>query len=139
MIFKIILFIFLLIIIYEYLLPKNTYVKKSKINGTGLFAAKNFEVGDIILENVFPNKPKNKSLFNPIKKNMFDKYISYEGTQVNHCTYYHNSDLHSEDFKLFQLIATQKIKKGSEITANYDKINQKMPFIAKSQKHYQSC
>lgn len=139
MIFKIILFVFLLILIFEYLIPKKTFVKKSKINGTGLFAAKNFEVGDVILENVFPNKPSDMYLFNPIKKINFDKYISYEGTQVNHCSYYYNSDLHSEDFKLFQLIATQKIKKGTEITANYDKINQKMPFIAKSQKHYKSC
>tara|TARA_B100000902_G_scaffold396632_1_gene458194 strand:+ start:88 stop:516 length:429 start_codon:yes stop_codon:yes gene_type:complete len=136
---RIIFLLFILILVWEYINPKKTYIKQSNINGNGLFANKNFKIGDIILYDVFSNKPSNVMIFNPIQKGVFNKYISIEGKHVNHCSRYFNSDIHTEDHRLYQLIATQNIKKGDEITANYDIINNKYPFIGKSLPHYKSC
>ena len=55
---KIIFILFICLLIIEYCIPKNTFIKRSDINGNGLFAAKNYKVGDIILDNIFPKKPK---------------------------------------------------------------------------------
>lgn len=136
---KMIIIIFIGIIIWEYVIPKKTFIKKSKINGNGLFASNDFKVGDIILENIFPHKSKDKILFNALLTKDFDNYISIEGKHINHCSRYFNSDINTEDYKLFQLIATKDIKKGDEITSNYDKISKKLPFIAPSKSNYLTC
>tara|TARA_Y100001980_G_C14461532_1_gene243343 strand:- start:158 stop:589 length:432 start_codon:yes stop_codon:yes gene_type:complete len=136
---KIIFILFICLLIIEYCIPKNTFIKRSDINGKGLFAAKNYKVGDIILDNIFPKKPKEQILFNPISFNDFNHYISKEGLHVNHCSNNFNSDIHTEDYKDYKLIATKDILRGKEITANYDSIHKKLPFIAGSKPDYVTC
>lgn len=125
----------------DYLMTNNqkTYISHSKINGKGLFASKGFKKGDIIIENLFKNKPKNEVLYNPISYDNFQKYITIEGKYINHCNKQINSKVVSKDNKLYKLIATKNIQKDDEITANYNQINKRFPFIAKEEKGYVKC
>ena len=136
---KIIFLLFVSIIIIEYCLPKKTFIKRSNINGNGLFASKNYKIGDIILDNIFPNKPNEQILFNPISLNDFNQYISKEGLHVNHCSNKFNSVMHTEDYKKYILVATSDISRGQEITANYDMIHKKFPFIDGSKHNFVTC
>jgi hypothetical protein len=136
---KILFLTFIGIFIYEYIIKKNTYVKTSKIEGVGLFAHKNFKKGDVVLCEIFPNKPENKILFNPISSYDFNKYISYEGKNINHCSNNFNTDIYINNYKEFKLIAIKDIKTDEEIIANYDIIHKKLPFIAPSKPTYKQC
>ena len=53
---------------------------------------------------------------------------------INHCNRMVNSIVVSKDKKLYQLKAIKNIKKDEEITANYNDINKKFPFIEKAKK-----
>ena len=136
-----ILTIVLAIILFAlYLLsPSKPYEAQSKIHNRGLFADKEYQKGDIILDNVFPNKNNNEKLFNRVPTHKFKKYISHEGTLINHCTINYNTDLISKDHKIYKLIARKQIQKDQELTANYDIIHKNYPFIAKSKQTYRNC
>mgnify|MGYP001182841524 CR=1 FL=1 len=125
----------------DYLITNNqkTYISHSKIHGNGLFASKNYKKGDILIDDLFKNKPKNEKLYNPISYDKFQKYINIEGRYINHCNKQINSEVVSKDKKLYKLIATKNIKKDDEITADYNKINKKFQFIAKEEKNYVQC
>tara|TARA_Y100000817_G_scaffold133504_1_gene104492 strand:+ start:383 stop:814 length:432 start_codon:yes stop_codon:yes gene_type:complete len=125
----------------DYLMTNNqkTYISHSKINGNGLFASKDFKKGDILIDDLFKNKPKNEKLYDPISYDKFQKYINVEGRYINHCNKQINSKVVSKDNKLYKLIATKNIQKDDEITANYNKINKNFPFIAKAEKDYLKC
>ena len=135
------LFALLLFVIFilHFIAPKKPYIKKSKIHGDGLFAPKDYKKGDIIIENLFPKKDDNVSIFNPIEKKIFDYYIINEGKFINHCSVNYNTDLVSKDHKLYQFIADKDIQKDEELFLNYDLLNKKFPFIARSKEGYQTC
>jgi len=116
-----------------------TYIDRSSINGEGLFANTRFKKNDIILENIFPHKPSNIKLYNPISKYSFDRYISVEGTKINHCNNDTNSDVITDDYKTYRLVATKFIENGDEIKCNYDIIHKKYPFIASSKPFFKKC
>ena len=42
---------------------QSTYISSSAIQGQGLFASSGFSKDDIILDNVFPNKSSNETLY----------------------------------------------------------------------------
>ena len=132
---------FITILTIDYFITNNqkTYISYSKIHGDGLFASKDFKKGDIIIDDLFKNKPKNEILYGPISYNKFQNYINVEGRYINHCSKSINSTMISKDKKLYQLKATKNIKKDEEITANYNSINKKFPFIAKSKEDYLKC
>jgi hypothetical protein len=125
----------------DYFITNNqkTYISHSKIEGNGLFASKDFKKGSIIIYDLFKNKPKDEKLYDPISTEKFQKYINVEGRYINHCNKKINSKVVSKDNKLYQLKATKNIKKNEEITANYNQINKKYPFIAKSETNYVKC
>ena len=118
---------------------QNTYISRSNIHGNGLFASKEFKKGDILIDDLFKNKSKNEKLYDPISYEKFENYITIDGRYINHCTKQSNSTVISKDKKLYKLIATKNIKKNNEITANYNHINKKYPFIAKEEKNYAKC
>lgn len=132
---------FITILTIDYFITNNqkTYISYSKIHGNGLFASKDFKKGEIIIDDLFKNKPKNEILYEPISYNKFQNYINVEGRYINHCSKNMNSTMISKDKKLYQLKATKNIKKDEEITANYNNINKKFPFIGKSKEDYLKC
>ena len=67
------------------------------------------------------------------------KSIINEGKYVNHCNKSYNSNILTNDFHTFPLIATKNIKKNTEIIANYNHIHKHIPFIAGSKKHFLKC
>ena len=67
------------------------------------------------------------------------RYLSTEGAKINHCSRKYNSKIISDDYSIYRLVATRNIKKGEEITVNYDHTNKLYPFIAGSKKDYISC
>jgi hypothetical protein len=118
---------------------QKTYISQSKINGNGLFASNGFKKGDIIIDDLFKNKPKDEVIYDPISYINFQNYINVEGRYINHCNKMVNSIVVSKDKKLYQLKAIKNIKKDEEITANYNDINKKFPFIEKAKKNYIKC
>jgi hypothetical protein len=50
------IFIITLLGLLLYLHTRSTYIHKSPIQGEGLFADKEFNQGDIVLDNIFPHK-----------------------------------------------------------------------------------
>ena len=68
-----------------------------------------------------------------------DKYISKEGTKINHCSKEYNSYVHTDDYKIYQLKANKTILPRDEITCDYDITNKKYPFIAESEPSYNKC
>lgn len=134
------LVLFLLYLCYKYYYYKYpTYITHSDINGEGLFANTHFNKNDIILNDIFPNKPSHIKLINPISKDKFSNYISLEGSKINHCSQDTNSDIVTTDNKTYRLIATKPIQKGSEIKCNYDNVNNRYPFIAGSEPFFKKC
>jgi hypothetical protein len=117
---------------------KTFYISKSKVQGEGLFANKNFKKNEIIIDDLFPYN-KNRKVLKEMDKNTFDDYIIKEGRYINHCETKANADVISDDNIYLQLIATKDIQKGQEIISNYDTIHQKFPFIAKSKPHFRKC
>tara|TARA_B100001094_G_scaffold323375_1_gene374173 strand:+ start:1451 stop:1882 length:432 start_codon:yes stop_codon:yes gene_type:complete len=116
-------------------------IKPSPIHGQGLFTTRSYKPGDIIIKNVFPNKNNNRKIKYSEDIPDFQDVISHEGKFINHCSKHSNSLLITNDYKQFPLIATKNINKNEEITANYDSIHKKIPFIASSivtkNNHYQ--
>ena len=134
--FIICLFIFLYIIKINVVM---TIIKPSKIHNQGLFANTDFKKGDVIIPNIFPNKPKNMIFYDDISHTLFNSSIINEGKYINHCSKNYNSNIVTNDYHMFPLIATKNIKKNTEITANYNHIHKRFPFIADSKKHYKKC
>lgn len=112
-------------------------IKPSGINGDGLFAIKSYNKGDVILDDIFPHAPRGFDT-RKIDEKKFNKYISLEGTKINHCKTKFNSDLILQDMK-HRLVALTAIDKGAEVTANYNRVNQKFPFISVADADFQSC
>lgn len=137
-IIAILCFIFLLYSLYN-IYNKKVYISKSRINGQGLFAGQSFHKDDIIIDNIFPHKDIHKKIYNPIHSKSFKRYISIEGSKINHCSKSDNSYVYTSDNKVYQLIANKYISKGSEITSNYDKVHKKFPFIGGANKNYNLC
>ena len=128
------LFIILLFINFN----KSYYIKKSDINGLGLFSNKDYRKNDIIIDDLFPYNNE-RNIIKKLTKKDFDDYIIYEGKYINHCSRGYNTDIITNDNIYFKLIATKDISKDKEIIANYDLIHSKFPFIAKSKKDYIKC
>ena len=135
----IVIIILIILFYYYYIYCKNTYIYKSSIHGQGLIANKEFKQGDIILEDIFPNKHKDMILYEPISIKDFNNYILLEGSKINHCTNSDNSIVYSDDNKLYSLLAKYDINKGEEILVNYDKVNKEFPFISGSNNTYVKC
>ena len=57
------------------MISNKTYIKKSKINGDGLYSNIYFKKNEIILDNLFPNKDSDELLYDIINKDKFNKYI----------------------------------------------------------------
>jgi SET domain-containing protein len=133
------MFILLVIIIYCLIKKDDIYISKSGVNGLGLFAGRDYKKGSVIIKNLFPHKSEDKILYNIIPKKDFKKYILKEGKYINHCSIQYNSDVTTNDKKIYKLIAIKDIYKGEEITSNYDKVNMSYPFIAKSDKYFNVC
>lgn len=136
---KLILLLILLFVLFYFFSPKKPYPSPSKIHNTGLFAPQNYKKGDVIIENVFPGKDDDVVLFNPISAELFKKYISYEGTLINHCSVNYNSDIKSKGNKIYTVHAIKDIPKDTEIIVNYDVLHKKYPFIAGSKEGYKIC
>ena len=129
----------LLIIIIIKNKNKNTYISKSNINGSGLFANKSFTKGDYILNDLFPHKKKHKILYSPIPADKFNKYMSEKTSKINHCGSNDNASVYTNDHKQYILIAKKNIKHNDEITVDYDKTHELYPFIGGSEKFYNKC
>lgn len=114
-------------------------IRDSTIHGEGIFINKDIKKNTIIMDNLFPHKPANMRLYDPISGDRFSTYISRFGSKVNHCSSNYNSSVVSKDNETFKLKALRDIKAGEEVTANYDKIHQKFPFIDTSHSHYNRC
>ena len=117
---------------------KSYYIKKSDVNGLGLFSNKDYKKNDIIIYDLFPYNNE-RNIIKKLSKKDFDDYIIYEGKYINHCSRGYNTDIITDDNIYFKLIAIKDIPKDKEIVANYDLINRKFPFIGKSQKHFKKC
>lgn len=106
----------------------NIIIKKSKIQGKGVFANKDFKKGEIVLKwdvshlldkkDLKKIKNKDKRYISYYKNN---KYIIYQSPEkfVNHSCDANTKAKDDSD------VAIREISKGEEITANY--INEKVP------------
>ena len=115
------------------------YISTSEIHGKGLFANKDYKKDDIIIKDVFANKPPNDVWGRTISHKSFYDGIITHGRYINHCEEKANSVMIRTDRNKFPLIATKNIKAGSEITANYDEISKKIPFIEPAKQKYKKC
>ena len=128
----------ILLLVTHFYPEKELIIKQSPINGYGLFANRSFRKGDIIIQDLFPHKEKQRVLRNPPTLD-FHQIISYEGRYINHCSTNYNSTVISKKNQLFKLIATKNIHSGQEITANYETVSRRYPFIASSESSYSQC
>ena len=125
----IIILLFLFIIIYKCFenKQKNYIIKKSNINGVGIFANTNIKK-DNLIDLVFTQKlDSNNKLYSDITQ--------YFGSKLNHCYINNNAYLKNIDNK-FYLYAKKNIQLGNEITVNY---NNTPNTIKKAEKHYVKC
>ena len=137
--FHFIIIIFTLFIIFLFInYNKSYYIDKSNINGVGLFSNKDYKKNDIIIRDLFPYN-NDRNIIKKLTKKDFSDYIIHEGKYINHCSNKYNTDIITNDNIYFKLIATKDIPKDKEIVTNYDLINSKFPFIAKSKKDYIEC
>ena len=120
-----ILLIFLLVWFCN-IFSKKYVIKKSKINGIGIFANKNIKKNELIdiAFTIFINE-----------NNLKDSIISYFGSKINHCTINDNSYL-KKSGNDYYLYAKKNIKKGEEITSNYYNTPD---IIEKPNKSYKKC
>ena len=124
----------------DYFMKNNIlYISNSNINGKGLFTSKDFNKNDIIIKNLFKNKPINERLYEPISYSKFQEYINIDGKYINHCNKNYNIDVISKDNKIYKIIALKNIKEADELIANYNKIHKKFPFISPAEKNYYNC
>jgi len=121
-------------------MKKNTTVKKSKINGKGVFALKNFKKGETILKwdlSVKLTKEQTKKLQEKEKQYLYKLKKGFVLLQpperfVNH------SCKANTNVKNYCDVAVRNIKKGEEITANY--LKQDTPsFIMKCNCREKNC
>ena len=130
----------MMVLIGMYLfLPQKPYVSKSKIQGQGLFAGKNYKKNEVIFENIFPYKDSSTMLFNPITNEKFSSYILKEALYINHCSLNKNINILSDDYRVFRVIATKNIAKHDELFADYNLVHKHFPFIAPALPNYVSC
>ena len=120
-------------------LSTRTYVGVSQIQGEGLFANQSFKQGEVVLEDIFPYRDSDMVLRNYVPLSTFSNIISYEGSKINHCSQSYNTTVVSQDYKKLQLVAIKDISPNEEITANYNLVNKKFPFIAKASSSYTTC
>ena len=121
-----------MILCYYWFIKTEFIIQPSNIHGNGLFSTRSYKKGDIIIDDLFPNKNKQRKIKYVTDVPDFDDIIILEGKYINHCSKNFNSTLVTKDYKRFYLIATKNIPKNKEITANYDKIHKRIPFIANS-------
>jgi hypothetical protein len=138
MIIYLLMILFLIYVCRKYY-SRSTYIANSPIHAKGLFSNKTFYKNDIILDDIFPNKPKDRALYKPITKDEFYNYISLEGTTINHCIKDTNSDVVTDDYKIYKLVATKDILPNQEIKSDYNKVNKRYPFIASAGKDFKEC
>ena len=115
------------------------YIKKSQIHGLGLFSNDHYNKGDIIIDNLFPYNYKKDKLLKRLDPKLFNEYIIKEGKYVNHCKNNYNTDIITDDYINYKLIATKEINKDDELLSNYDKINNNYKFFSGSKKTYNQC
>ena len=132
------LFVFLLIFLTEYY-KLSLYIGRSDIHGSGLFSVPPIKKGEVILDDIFPHKIGDLELQKDINDIYFNEFISREGANVNHCSNRYNADVYTKDNKKYSLIAIKDIFMNEEITANYDIVHKKYPFIAGSKSFYKEC
>ena len=116
-----------------------TYISSSSVQGKGLFAKKHISKGDIIIENLFPNKPLDEVIYDPITESKFKYYMGDKTAKINHCSNIYNSKVMTMDRKIYQLVSIEDIPSGTEITVNYDLTNKAYPFISGSKEGYKKC
>lgn len=100
---------------------KDWVIKKSKIHGKGVFAARDFKKGEVVLRWDLSNRIKKKDIIKlpeQIRKNIYyyrGKYIipTSPGKYFNHSCNANTFAKNACD------IARRNIKKGEEITVNY--------------------
>jgi hypothetical protein len=125
------LLLILILIIANYF-DNKTFIKKSTINGMGLFTNVDLKKNETIISDVFPYGNK-KDLLND-----FTHDIIHEGKLINHCSINYNCDMELINDK-YRLFTTKDIKSGSEIITNYDILQKKFSFVAPSKPHYKKC
>ena len=113
-------------------------IKNSPIQGKGVFAKDNIDKGKIIVNDLFPHRPEGIIMSPSMGIKLFNQSICHVGKFFNHCSMSANCDV-IEVNGVHKMIATRNIKKGEEITANYNIINNKFPFIEKAFPHYTKC
>lgn len=113
-------------------------IKNSPIQGKGVFAKDNIAKGKIIVNDLFPHRPEGITMSRSMGAKLFNQSICHVGKFFNHCSMSANCDV-IEVNGVHKMIATRNIKKGEEITANYNIINKKFPFIQKAFPHYTKC
>lgn len=136
---KILLILLIVIVGVYFFLPNKPYIGRSNVHGNGLFAGKKYKKGDIIFEDLFPYYEKDKILFNPIPTKNFNKYILEEGKYINHCSLKKNTDILTNDYKTFAVVAMKDIKKHEELTVDYNLLYKHYPFITPSKPDYKRC
>jgi len=136
---RLILLLMIVLIGMYLFLPQKPYISKSKIQGQGLFAGKNYKKNEVIFENLFPYKDSSTMLFNPITTETFNSYILNEGHYINHCSLNKNIHILSDDYRVIRVIAKTDIKKHDELFADYNLVHKHFPFIAPALPNYVSC
>ena len=136
---RLFLLLIMVVIGMYFFLPQKPYIDRSKIQGQGLIAGKNYKKHEVIFENIFPYKDNSTMLFNPITKETFNNYILNEGKYINHCSLNKNIDVLSDDYRVFRVIAKTDIKKHDELFADYNLVHKHFPFIAPALPNYVSC
>ena len=130
------LWLFLRPTVEEFPLPDdNIEIKSSSVHGKGVFAKTPFKPGDVIVSDVFKNRPSGMITIPPSK---FNEYISTVGAHINHCSDSFNAHLVRRGAD-HSLVAIKNINVGDEITSNYDYVNAEFPFISASQAGYNKC
>jgi hypothetical protein len=117
----------------------NCYIKKSSVHGLGLFSNNDYNKGDIIIDDLFPYNYKKDKLLKKLDPELFYQYIIKEGKYINHCKNNYNTDVITDDYINYKLIATKEINKDDELLSNYDKIHNNYNFIAGSKKTFNQC
>ena len=105
---------------------KKYIIKKSKINGVGIFANKNIKKNELI-DLAFT--------FYINDNNLKDADLTLFGSKINHCSINDNSYLKNINNKYY-IYAKRNISKGEEITSNY---NNTPEIIEKPDKSYKKC
>jgi hypothetical protein len=106
-------------------------ISKSEVNGMGVFTTQDINNGDVIIRNMFSGHNPNS-----LGEDMFkmEKFMS----MFNHCSTSDNATI-VKDGNEYHLIATKLILSGTEITADYDRINGIFDFVKPSEPGFLKC